>query len=194
VQVAPAPVTHKVKPVPTTLTSEESIVTDAPIAPATPVDVPSVDASVQLESILSCKPGTEFTSGSVQTLFQTLGLIRNADNYWEPDRNGPKVSLFGNEVAAAFYFENRMGLPNKKVQMYFKKMRNQPLAAKFGKMEMGYDDAVCTEDCKHPDKAFYFKKLSKTNRLVVQGTGGIPLGIGERHIWFKSAVTCQIAL
>jgi hypothetical protein len=91
------------------------------------------DAGKQLEALLLCKPGTDFTRGDVEKKFRALGLVPFAKSEFAifVPRKGAKPSVLGAAVAGALYSYGEVeGV--KHVEVLFKNLSEKQLMDKLG--------------------------------------------------------------
>ena len=131
----------------------------------------------QLETLLLCKSGTNFSIKSVASKFQAFGLVQDPkeSSYFFPPKDGPKPMLFGNQVLLA---EVRKAPGGQLVMVYLKGDSGINMAKNLGATEMNY-----VLDANIP---YYYKETSKRTKLVVGGSDYSP------HLIHDSNVMCRI--
>lgn len=144
-----------------------------------PVPLLDTAATVQrLEALLQCKAGTVLKTDGVESKLRAIGLIKGADGFLMPPRQGPRPSLFGDEVVAALV---TTGDGEKKATVYLKRQTGKQMAKRLGVSKI--DEQADT------DEPSYFKQTSKKTTLLVGAASEV--FVGNDSIKYQSAVTCQ---
>jgi hypothetical protein len=156
----------------------------APGAPKQRAD--SGGAGQQLEMLLRCKSGTNFTVGGAESLLNALGLVqKNGNVYFYPRRNGPKAWLFGDEVVSAVVsHEESSEADSRSLTVYLKKQVAKQMAKKLGATK--FTKYASESDVEDPR---YYQETSKATRLSI----GFADEIGD-GVKYGSKVICELTV
>ncbi|WP_303638764.1 hypothetical protein [Stenotrophomonas tuberculopleuritidis] len=132
---------------------------------------PATTGTAELEALLACKAGSDFTEAQVEAAFHAAGLSRDPGSVFEP-KDTP-VALYGGTVASADVSISR---PYKSLHVYLKGVDHQGLARSWGVTTV--NEAADTEE------PSYLKKVDARHTLHV--------GAGDDYEGYSAAVTCQI--
>lgn len=143
-------------------------------------------AGQQLEMLLRCKSGTNFTVDGAESLLNALGLVqKNRNIYFYPRRNGPKALLFGDEVVSAVVAHTESAdQDNRSLTVYLKKQTAKQMAKKLSATK--FTKYASESDVEDPQ---YYQETSKATRLSV----GFADEIGD-GVKYSSKVTCELTI
>jgi len=136
------------------------------------------DVARQLEALLSCKPGTNFTGKDVAVQFQALGLVQSKGDKTIFLPQG-KVVIFDDEIVAASVNDGGQ----KMIAVYLKNRTGKEMAKKFGVTKIN--------ESADTDEPSYIKQISKKVTLLVSSASELFVG-NDLTLKYKSAVACQM--
>lgn len=134
----------------------------------------------QIEALLQCKNGTQFSPAKLQSQLNAIGLFKGGDGIFTSAASGPKVVIFNDEVLAASV-DDADG--EKKFSVYLKTKTGKQMAENLGVTKR--DEGANTDDDS------YFKNTSKKTTLLVGSASELFIG-NDKIIKYQSTISCRV--